>query len=326
MRHSTISLAGMVICAGLFASACGGDGARPGRAAPVSPSALAAWDGPSGASLDTGRVPSPSAPFAVPPVTVSARAVPFPPRDESFAFRSALEAKYRDGLRRSPSSSHVDVEGDVVWTQEYLRYRVNGCGHAESVQRVLAQVEDGVVRPVCADTPAGPVAFPPRDESFAFRLALERTYRDGLGRAASPTYVDVEGSLVWVQEYLRYRVNACDHLLSEVKVFDQIDGRGIAPDCLVGERTLTGVWRGTSTYWNAPFEMHLVQRGSVVTGTYQDQKDRGTVSEYPGQDEVSLLVYFGDAGLLLRGRFTGDRHVEGTIGYGGRTWPFQMEK
>jgi hypothetical protein len=42
--------------------------------------------------------------------------------------------KYRDGLRRSAVQSFVDIEGDIVWTQEYLRYRVNTCLHTDSVQ------------------------------------------------------------------------------------------------------------------------------------------------------------------------------------------------
>ena len=42
--------------------------------------------------------------------------VSFPPRDESLDFRNQLEAEYRNGLRRGPTSTSVDVEGDVVWT------------------------------------------------------------------------------------------------------------------------------------------------------------------------------------------------------------------
>lgn len=58
--------------------------------------------------------------------------VAFPPRNEPFDFRLQLETKYRDGLRRSATASGVDLEGDIVWIQEYLRYRINGCGHAEA--------------------------------------------------------------------------------------------------------------------------------------------------------------------------------------------------
>ena len=55
-----------------------------------------------------------------------ASAILFPPRNEPYDFRVQLESKYRDGLRRNPVSSYVDIEGTVVWTQEDLRYRLNG--------------------------------------------------------------------------------------------------------------------------------------------------------------------------------------------------------
>src|SRR5262245_28630669 len=56
----------------------------------------------------------------------------FPPRSEPFEFRQRLELKYRDGLRRAATASFVDLEGGIVWTQEYLRYRVNGCAHGDA--------------------------------------------------------------------------------------------------------------------------------------------------------------------------------------------------
>jgi len=43
----------------------------------------------------------------------------------------------------------VDREGDVVWIQEYLRYRVNSCGHAAAVQSVLTQIDGRSAPPVC---------------------------------------------------------------------------------------------------------------------------------------------------------------------------------
>ncbi len=42
-----------------------------------------------------------------------------------------------------------------------------------------------------------------------------------------------EGGVVWTQEYLRYRVNQCDHPTSVQKVFSQIDGGGVAATCFV---------------------------------------------------------------------------------------------
>jgi len=49
-----------------------------------------------------------------------------------------------DGTR-SLSTTYVDREGEVVWMQEYIRYRVNGCDHNTAIQRVFAQIDGGPV-------------------------------------------------------------------------------------------------------------------------------------------------------------------------------------
>lgn len=158
--------------------------------------------------------------------------VTFPPRNEPFLFRTNLESKYRDGLRREATTSFVDIEGTIVWTQEYLRYRVNQCSHAEAVARVMRQIDGFGVQPVCGSTAT--TAFPPRNEPFDFRSQLELKYRDGLRRGPTTTFVDPEGDIVWTQEYLRYRLNACGHAEAESKVFAQIDDRSrIPPTCIV---------------------------------------------------------------------------------------------
>jgi hypothetical protein len=167
--------------------------------------------------------PSPPPPAGTPVV------INFPPRNESLAFRNALEAYYRDVLRRSSTSSFVDVEGTVVWTQEYLRYRVNQCGHEDAMIRVAMQIDGRGIQPVCGV--ATSATFPPRNEPFDFRNRLEAVYRDALQRSAGQTFVDVEGDIVWTQEYLRYRVGRCTHDQAQTRVFQQIEGRGIAPVC-----------------------------------------------------------------------------------------------
>ncbi len=231
LRDGLVSLA----CAiALTASACGG-GERAQRTTPTSPTAAsAATPGSSGGPATTTRVPaSPGfTPMAAGGDDIGGtRDVAFPPRDQPFDFRQQLEAKYRDQLKRQATSSYVDVEGDIVWTQEYLRYRVNACNHAEAVDRVFLQIDGRGIQPVCGAAPAGNVAFPPRDQPFDFRQQLEAKYRDQLKRPAASTYVDVEGDIVWTQEYLRYRVNGCNHAEAVDRVFLQIDGRGIQPVC-----------------------------------------------------------------------------------------------
>lgn len=155
--------------------------------------------------------------------------ITFPPRNEPLEFRAALEGKYRDSLRRPAVTTYVDQEGTVVWTQEYLRYRVNLCSHADALSRVMSQIDGQGIPAACGS--ANTATFPPRNEPFAFMQQLEAKYRDALRRPAGSSFVDVEGNIVWTQEYLRYRVSSCSHALAQQKVFDQIDGRGVQADC-----------------------------------------------------------------------------------------------
>ena len=75
--------------------------------------------------------------------------VSFPPRNESLDFRNQLESKHRAGLKRSATSTSVDTDGDVVWMREYLRYRLNGCGHAVAAQNVFVQIDGRAAAAVC---------------------------------------------------------------------------------------------------------------------------------------------------------------------------------
>ena len=181
----------------------------------------------------------------------------FPPRNEPFLFRTNLEDKYRDGLRREATSSFVDIEGTVVWTQEYLRYRVSRCGHAEAVAKVMHQIDGAAAEPECSA--ATTAAFPPRNEPLDFRVQLEQKYRDGLRRGPTTTFVDPEGDIVWTLEYFRYRLSSCGHAAAESKVFAQIDVRSqIPPDCTAcaGPPAATG-FLGWSTFDVPPGSVKL---------------------------------------------------------------------
>jgi predicted small lipoprotein YifL len=146
----------VLFAACLAGSACGREG--PASAPPIQ---LVA--GPSAEQSGHGAATAYAGPDA--PGVVA-----FPPRNEPFMFREELERKYRDGLRRSPSSTYVDLEGDIVWTQEYLRYRVNRCDHATAAQKVLDQIDGRGIAPVCGEaSQSAAVPFPPRNEPYAFR-------------------------------------------------------------------------------------------------------------------------------------------------------------
>lgn len=312
LRPSAVVVAVVVAC--LAAAGCGRQ-----EPAPSAPIQLVA--GPS-------AVASGSAAAIAAAAGEASGVVAFPPRNEPFAFREDLERKYRDGLGRSLSPTHVDLEGDIVWTQEYLRYRVNQCDHATAEQKVFDQIDGRGIAPVCGNPPSGGVvAFPPRNEPYAFRQELERKYRDGLGRSPTSSYVDIEGAIVWTQEYLRYRVNQCGHAAATQKVLDQIDGKGIAPVCAEG---LAGIWDGTaSTYWNSPFTMDISLRGTSIAGRYTDTYDSGTLwGTHTGGDAVVINVYFGDGGLVFTGEFDGPDTIKGTMRPSmiSRTFPFEMTR
>ena len=155
----------------------------------------------------------------------------FPGRNESFQFRLDLETKYQTGLNRAAAATAVDREGEVVWTQEYIRYRVNGCDHGTALQRVMTQIDGGAAGGICSAPPEGIVLFPSRADSLEFRRALETKYQQ-MGRVNSSS-VDLEGAVIWIQEYLRYRANGCDHATAEAKVFAQIDGGPVQDVCRV---------------------------------------------------------------------------------------------
>ena len=172
----------------------------------------------------------------------------FPSRADAFEFRNQLETKYQTGLGRSTSLTSVDREGEVVWTQEYIRYRVNGCDHPTATQRVMTQIDGNPPGGICAENRDFVILFPPRDQIFDFRRQLETKYQQSLARGPAPTFVDVEGSVVWTQEYLRYRVNECDHTSAVQKVMAQIDGGAVPATCVPacryraspGDRELSG--------------------------------------------------------------------------------------
>ncbi len=167
---------------------------------------------------------------------VSVVGIPFPPRDQVLRFFLSLENEYRDGLARERNNAgNVNAEGSAVWFPEWLRYVLNGCSAAEAATRVLLQIEGMGLQPVCEVIAAGVINFPPRSLSFDFLNTLDTFYRDTLNETASDSYIDLEGKAVWLQEYLRYRVNGCDHQQAADRVFQQIRGGGLAPICGSGQ-------------------------------------------------------------------------------------------
>jgi hypothetical protein len=206
----------------IIASLTAVTGCSPPAASPTSPSA----DNRATSAARFDRAPVDSRdPNRDPFTTLD---VVFPPRDQSLRFRQELEAYYRDVMRRSSTTSFVDLEGTIVWTQEYLRYRVNGCNHATAVTRVMTIIDGGAIGPVCS---AASTPFPPRNEPFAFRQDLEAKYRDSLRRGQTTTFVDTEGDIVWTQEYFRFRTMGCTDAQSSARVMEQLQGAPPSNSC-----------------------------------------------------------------------------------------------
>lgn len=315
---------------GLAAIAMAGCQPSPERAAtgvaPTSPSSATVTSGRAGAEATPAAT---ARPVPLPPAGGSAFGdrIAFPPRNEPFQFRQALEEKYRFGLGRGPTATFVDVEGDIVWTQEYLRYRVNGCDHDTAAARVFSQIRSGAIAPTCGEAPEGMVAFPPRNEPFAFRVELEAFYRDALRRGLTSTFVDIEGDIVWTQEYLRYRVNGCEHVQATVNVLRQIDGGGIAPICA---GVLNGVWNGVMLDYpgGRTFRMELSMIGDRVTGRITGDGTGGggfMTGTYPGSGPVHLEADFGDGKQYFDGDFDGAQKIRGTTTYNLRPPRYRFE-
>ena len=108
---------------------------------------------------------------------------------------------------------------------------LNGCTAEEAARRVLLQFRGLGIQPVCKLVAPGTIEFPPRNESLDFLNTLDVYYQTLLNRHPILEYVDLEGKAVWLQEYLRYRVNGCADSRALEVVLQQIRGGPIAPVC-----------------------------------------------------------------------------------------------
>ena len=71
----------------------------------------------------------------------------FPQREELLMFRRALDEKL--GPSQRASATAVDTVGELVWTSEYLRFRLNGCSHQRAVHHVMDQIDGRSSSPAC---------------------------------------------------------------------------------------------------------------------------------------------------------------------------------
>jgi hypothetical protein len=63
-----------------------------------------------------------------------------PPADETFAFYRQLDAAMWRRPDVAVSTTHVDVEGEAVWLQAYLRERLTGMRDHDARAAVLDRI------------------------------------------------------------------------------------------------------------------------------------------------------------------------------------------
>jgi hypothetical protein len=160
---------------------------------------------------------------------VPMESIELPTPQESVMFMAALERKYRDGLKRPPTPVALDPTAATTWIERYLRFRLHSCDHPAASARVFQQIDGHGAQPLCR-RPTSAV-FPPWNETTAFRRQLESKFT---GRFSS--FVDLEGQAVWVQEYVRHRVDGCSHRDAVDAVLAQIDGNTRIGACVSAGR------------------------------------------------------------------------------------------
>jgi hypothetical protein len=178
----------------------------------------------------------------------------FPAQQDAYRFFGDLETKYQVALGRPATQTYVDLEGVIVWMQEYVRHRANGCDAATASQRVLAQIDGGRSGAECAVVPAGTFNVGSHADAVDFRRVLETKYQQ-MGRGLRATFIDLEGQAIWFQQYLRYRLTTCDYATALAKVFTMIEGGQEPATCYVAcnyritpDTITTGVGTLSSTF------------------------------------------------------------------------------
>ncbi len=212
---------------GILMSACGPDSRGTSKITPTAPTMQS---DPASITKLAGGGAAPN--WILHPVgfPMSPMVVNFPPRNEPNLFFQDLLGVYRDSLHRTQTApTYVDAEGENVWLTEYFRFYLNGCSHADAMSRTLAEITTGASVSTCG---IENLTFPSRDLPFQFQSLLESTYQNTLHRTQLLSYVDSEGANVWLAQYLRLRVSGgCDHSTAENKVFIEIRGGGVQPNC-----------------------------------------------------------------------------------------------
>jgi hypothetical protein len=212
----------------------------------------------------------------------------------------------------------------------YLRVR---SGNAEGVSmasnEVVVLVPDGGVP--CPSPPGAPTNL----SADVSNNLVTLNWDPPAGGCAPTTYVVQAGSEAGLSDLAAFTVGGATTVavsappgayFVRVVAFNAF-GSGVASNeltVLVGN--LTGLWRGTSDYINAPFEFDLVQNGRMLFGPYQDQHDTGSGGGVVSGNRIRLDVNFGDTGIRYEGTIETENLIRGTllVPVLGRTFTFEM--
>jgi hypothetical protein len=157
-----------------------------------------------------------------------------PPLSELVRFHHALDAEYRDGLKRMPRRAFGSNEQRVHAVAKFVSYRRTGCDAEEATAKIVRELMGQRELRLCAnhraprlstlENPGHVDRLPGRDETVRMLGVIERVHEKDATRGTSESHVDTEGEAVWLQEYLRHRLagrspaDAHDLVLREIRV------------------------------------------------------------------------------------------------------------
>ena len=176
-------------------------------------------------------------------------------------------------------STHVTFSGRLVFLTCSFVLVITGCsdGQRSSLKQALPTAPSAITdSPSQGILRSGTFAlrpFPGREFAYRFRTEnLEPAYR-AMGRGRFPTFVDPEGSVIWVGEYLRYRAGQCSHTEAFSRVNTQINGGAVPAACGQNEQPFPG--REEALRFRRELEAVYQARGAGQADTVVD--DEGDV-------------------------------------------------
>lgn len=176
-------------------------------------------------------------------------------------------------------ANHVAFGGGLVLLASSFVLVMTGC--SDGSRSSLAKAMPAAPSAMTDSPPQGTLSsgafalrpFPGREFAYRFRTEnLEPAYR-AMGRGRFPTFVDPEGSVIWVGEYLRYRAGQCSHTEAFSRVATQINGGGVQAACGQNEQPFPG--RQEALRFRRELEAVYQARGAGQADTVVD--DEGDV-------------------------------------------------